>query len=137
MPPVIATCFVDEMEHPLHLSLTADVAGISVHFDLLTEDGKVISSSREDGVEEKETLSLDFGDSCALGNDHCLLLRVTNLSGIEAKVASHVVNFPAAVVQCSQTPTGMYIQFYVRTFIAYTSMYCINALLCCMCTSRA
>ena len=126
MPPVIATCFVDEMEHPLHLSLTADVAGISVHFDLLTEDGKVISSFREDEVEErKENLSLDFGDFCALGSDHCLLLRVTNLSGIAAKVASHVVNFPAAVIQCSQTPTGIYKSTYIRTFIAL-HLYVLN-----------
>jgi hypothetical protein len=105
MPPAIATCFISEMEHPVHLSLSANVKGVSVLYELLTDEDKVIGSC---GGEEtdNDAFLFDFGQSCPLGSERCVKLKITNQSGIVARVASHVVNFPPALAEYSHTETG-------------------------------
>ena len=40
LPPLIATCLVEEMEAPLHLSISGQVEGMAVRYELVEEGGQ-------------------------------------------------------------------------------------------------
>lgn len=40
LPPLLATCLVDEMDAPLHLSISGQVEGMAVRYELVEEGGQ-------------------------------------------------------------------------------------------------
>ena len=51
LPPLVATCLIEEMESPLHFSISGQVAGMTVHFELLKESGEEQQHQEQRGAE--------------------------------------------------------------------------------------
>ena len=53
-PPLIATCLIEEMESPLHLSISGQVAAMAVRYELVKESSEEQQCQEQRGADPKE-----------------------------------------------------------------------------------
>ena len=53
-PPVVATCLIEEMESPLHLSISGHVDGMAVRYELVKEGGEEQQPEQGQTADPKE-----------------------------------------------------------------------------------
>ena len=112
VPATIATCFLDNINQPIHFKVTGDVNGLEVDFQLVEQTS---FNSQEDSKEDmltKSDIFINFGPQCPLGEEKIIYLKMVNLSAIPTSFKASVKTLSPARLptQPKFSKPGTYIQ---------------------------
>ena len=129
VPATIATCFLDNINQPIHFKVTGDVNDLEVDFQLVEQTSL---SSQEDSKEDmltKSDIFINFGPQCPLGEEKIIYLKMVNLSAIPTSFKASVKTLSPARLptQPKFSKPGTYVRTRCvcvrRLFNLYINMY--------------